>query len=378
MAVDALPARHEARQRALVGRLDLLAQRGQRGAPQAPQHLGVAPLAARAAGPQLAAHQLAGALEAGQHGREVEPVAGLQHVALERAVRAGVAAHEPLHRVRHVLEEDLREAGRRHGAERVAVEPGVLGGDPARLAAHPQAHGASLGGRAARARPRRRRRAAAPRRASRSPTRRSTSCMASSAVGARPLGQALEVGLDLLERRGVDQVAQLLLAEQLAQQVAVEREGGRAALRVRRVALVHVGGDVVEEQRGGERRGGRGLDLDEAQLARVQRPQQRLQAGDVEHVAQALAVGLEHDRELRVALGDLEQRLALEALLPQRRAPPGVRARDQQRAAGVLAEARAEQRASRRARRPRGPRARRARSSPARRRAARRRRGGGR
>ena len=75
MAVDALPARHEARERALVGGLDLLAQRGERGAPQPPQHLGVAPLALRAAGPQLAAHQLAGALEAGQHRREVEPVA---------------------------------------------------------------------------------------------------------------------------------------------------------------------------------------------------------------------------------------------------------------------------------------------------------------
>ena len=65
MAVDALPAREEARERALVGRLDLLAQRGQRGAPQAPQHLGVAPLARGTAGAQLAAHELAGALEPG-------------------------------------------------------------------------------------------------------------------------------------------------------------------------------------------------------------------------------------------------------------------------------------------------------------------------
>jgi hypothetical protein len=67
-------------------------------------------------------------------------------------------------------------------------------------------------------------------------------------------------------------------------------------------------------------------------------------ARDVEHVAQALAVGLEHDRELRVAARDLQQRLRLQPLLPQRRAAAGVGARDQQRAAGVLAEARAEQR----------------------------------
>ena len=76
----------------------------------------------------------------------------------------------------------------------------------------------------------------------------------------------------------------------------------------------------------------------------MQLAQQVLQAGHVEHVAQALAVGLEHDRELRVALGDLEQRLRLQPLLPQRRALARVGARDQQRAAGVLAEARAEQR----------------------------------
>ena len=83
-------------------------------------------------------------------------------------------------------------------------------------------------------------------------------------VRARALGGALEVGLDLLERVRVDQLAQLLLAEQLAQQLAVERQRGGAALGVGRVALVHVGRDVVEQQRGGERRGGRRLDLDQA------------------------------------------------------------------------------------------------------------------
>ena len=194
---------------------------------------------------------------------------------------------------------------------------------------------------------------------------------------ARVLGPVLEVRLDLLRARRVDQLAQLLLAEQLAQQVAVERQRGRPALGVGRVALVHVGRDVVEEQRRRERRRGRRLDLDQRQLAAVQ-PQQLDEARQVEHVAQALAVGLEDDRELAVALGHLEQRLRLQALLPQRRAPARVGAGDQQRARGVLAEARAEQRRWRRARRRRGPRPRRARSAPARRPAARRRRGGGR
>ena len=84
----------------------------------------------------------------------------------------------------------------------------------------------------------------------------------------------LEVGLDLLQRGGVDQLAQLLLAEQLAQQLAVERQGGGPALGVGRVALVHVGGHVVEEQRRRERRGALGLDLHQRQLAGVQAAQQ--------------------------------------------------------------------------------------------------------
>ena len=159
----------------------------------------------------------------------------------------------------------------------------------------------------------------------------------------RHLRAMLQVVLHARERARVDQLAQLLLAEQLAQQVPVERQRRRAALGAGRVALVHVGRDVVEQQRGGERRGGPRLDLDERDLAGVQAAQQLLQARHVEHVAQALAVGLEDDREVRVAAGHLEQVLGLQALLPQRRAPARVGARDQQRARGVLAKARAEQ-----------------------------------
>ena len=166
------------------------------------------------------------------------------------------------------------------------------------------------------------------------------------AVAARGLAHLraeLKVVLDLLQRPRVDQVAQLLLPEQLAQQLAVERQRRGPALGVRRVALVHVRRHVVEQQRGGERRRGRGLDLDQRQLATVERGQQLDETGDIEHVAQALAVGLENDRKLSVLLRDLEQRLRLQPLLPQRRPLAGARSRDQQRAGGVLAEARAEQ-----------------------------------
>ena len=62
----------------------------------------------------------------------------------------------------------------------------------------------------------------------------------------------------------------------------------------------------------------------------MQLAQQVVERGQVEHVPQALAIGLEHDRELPVLLGHLEQRLGLEPLLPQGRALAGVGARDEQ------------------------------------------------
>ena len=161
-------------------------------------------------------------------------------------------------------------------------------------------------------------------------------------VGASRL--AAELALDLLQSARVDQIAELLLPEQLAQEVAVERQRLGAPLGGRRVVLVHVVGDVVEEERGRVGRGRRGLDVHEVDLAAAQALQEPLQRGQVEHVLQALAIGLEHDREGRVAARDLEERLRLKALLPERRALAGPAARDQQRAAGVFAEASAEER----------------------------------
>ena len=243
------------------------------------------------------------------------------------------------------LEEGLRQAGRRRHPERVAVEAGVLGGDVALLAGDPDQGDAALGdqllqhrgGRVALGDPLGALLGGEVAEVAEQLLQRVA------VAGAARLGAVLELRLDLLQRLGVDQLAQLLLAEQLAQQVAVERQRRGAPLGVRRVALVHVGGDVVEEQRGGERRGGRRLDLDQAELARVQVAQQLRQRGQVEDVPQALAVGLEDDREAGEVPGHLEQALRLQPLLPERRALAGVGARDQQRAGGVLAEAGAEQ-----------------------------------
>ncbi len=114
MAVDALPGRQEAGQLALLGGLDLLAQHGQRRPAQPAQDLGVAPLALGAAGAQLAADQVAGALELAQRRRGVDPVAGAHLGGGERAVGGAVAAQQP-RRARRARPPGRRPAGRRAG-----------------------------------------------------------------------------------------------------------------------------------------------------------------------------------------------------------------------------------------------------------------------
>ena len=365
VGVDVLPAREEAGELGAVGGLDLAPQDGEAGAPHPAQHFGVAPLALGPARQQLAADQRPFAPPARAAPAPGRPRSG------RRAGRSGRG----------------RGCGRSGGPGRASRRGGPRG--------RPRAGPRAAARRARRGRGRRpRRRCSAPRRRSgpwrrgarrpaspastrpssprrparrtpravRSPRLRST-CWSASRSPARPrLGAVLELRLDLLQRLGVDQLAQLLLAEQLAQQVAVEGQRRRAPLGVGRVPLVHVGGDVVEEQRGGEGRGGRGLDLDQAEPARVEVAEDLAERGQVEHVAQALAVGLEDDREAGEVPRHLEQALRLQPLLPERGALAGVGAGDEQRAGGVLAEAGAEQgRVRELAARP-GPRARRARS----------------
>ena len=65
-AADALPRGEEPHERGGVDRLDLVAQRGERAAPQRAEHARVAPLALAAAGPELAVHDPARRPRAGR------------------------------------------------------------------------------------------------------------------------------------------------------------------------------------------------------------------------------------------------------------------------------------------------------------------------
>ena len=86
------------------------------------------------------------------------------------------------------------------------------------------------------------------------------------------------------------------------------------------------------------------VDLDEAHVARADALGEAGEGGQVVDVLQALAHGLEHDREVGEVAGDLEQLRGALALLPQRRPAPGVQPREEERPGGALAEARREQR----------------------------------
>ena len=98
-AVDPVPAGQEAPERRLLGRLDLAPQRGERGATEPPQHVGVAPLALGAAGTELAADELVRPLELLQDRLDVEAEPRARLRGRERPAPARVALDERDERV---------------------------------------------------------------------------------------------------------------------------------------------------------------------------------------------------------------------------------------------------------------------------------------
>src|SRR4029079_95943 len=117
------------------------------------------------------------------------------------------------------------------------------------------------------------------------------------AVGLAVLGERLEGQLEVGERLGIEKLAQLLLPERLAEQVAIERERAGPTLGQRCVALVHVCRDVVEQERRGEWRGLGRLDAMDRDLPALDAAKDLAQRVEIEDVRQALAVRLDQDRE---------------------------------------------------------------------------------
>src|SRR5439155_5534343 len=332
--VDPVPVRQEAAVRGPLGRLDLLPERRERGAAETPQDVGLAPFALGPARPELAAHESVVPLELGEHGREVESEALARLGGRERPPPAGEPQDELAQRLRPALEEDVRQPARRHRSEGVAVPAGVLRSDETALRGHAHLDRPPLG---EQDRGERLVVLAWP----------EVSPKAKDVVQfIRVPRMPSELGLHLLDRIAVEEVSELLLAEQLSEKVAVERERLCAPLRWRRVVFVHVVRDVVEEERGRIGRGRGRLHVDEIELPGPEPLEEPLQGRQVEDVLEALAVGLEDDRERAVAARDLEQALRLEALLPERRALARAAPRDQERARRVLAEPGAEERRS--------------------------------
>ncbi len=347
---DPLPGGEEPGERDRVDGLDLAPQLRERPAPEQAEDLGIAVLALGATGPELAGEQRARVdqpVERVLDDARREAPAARRLRPEERPVRAGPAGEQPVERPDDRPEERLRHAGRRARADPVAVARDVLHRDPALLAADPRTHGAA--GRRELGQVDRRLDATAdgPRTGL---VRREVAEAAQQVVDlvrvrrVALVGERLEAELEVREGVRVEQLAQLLLAQQLAEEVAVQRQRLCAALRERGVAVVHVRRHVVEQQAPGERGRLRGLDAVDGDLAARHAAEDLAQGREVEHVREALAVRLHEDREAAVAARDGQEVGGPLALLPQRRPGAGAATREEQRAGRVLAEPAREQR----------------------------------
>jgi len=179
--------------------------------------------------------------------------------------------------------------------------------------------------------------------------------------GAQQSGQFGEIvgGLGPAARRGVlqfgdhfshhvrvQQLAQVERAERGRQQLGIHREHRGPAFRERGVTVVQERPGVAEEQRGRERARPVGYDLDQPGRPGPQAAHQFHQPRQVVDVLGDFADGLDDDREPRVMASHLQQLGGALALLPKRRTPARVAARQQQGAGSTFAEPGGEQRSA--------------------------------
>ena len=304
---------------------------------------------------QLTLDQPAGCDQPAQalgHDGSAQPESGSDLGGSERPVRPGIAGEQVTDRVGHRFRERFRDSDGQRGAERVLETAGVLDRRPSLDPRDPHPDDAPR--RLERLEPAERGvdgRGLVVVRAHLDPgcdlgcvERSQEAQQVGDALRAAqsPLGrQSLQFRLRSGERRGVEQVAQrrtLAAAEEFREQAGVQGERGGPALGQRRVPLVQELRDVAEQQAPREGRRLRGLDLDQADGARLHLAHQRDEPGDVEDVLQALADGLEHDREAAVLARHLQQLRRALPLLPQRLALAGSAPGQQQGPRRALAE----------------------------------------
>ena len=346
---DALPERQESGECVGFDGFDLVPQRRERPPPQPPEHLFVAPFAFTAAGTELAGGHRSVRLEIDQravHSVDAESQPPCDLPLGEGAVGAGIPGDEIVHRPFDRFGEGAGQAGRQGDAERIAQPGRVLDGGPtagtgdgdldrstfAGECGEPVVELGVVGDPNGEGRPIER--AEHPEQI----------VHIVEGAGTPAVGETLQLELEVGEHVAVDQFAQFLGAEQVAQEVAVEGQRRGPALGERSVAFVHVDRDPAEDERLRERRCTRRLDGHDAHHTPGHVRQQRLQAGQVEDVVQALAGRLEQDREVGVVRGHGQQVGGTLALLPQRRALIGTSTRQQQRSRGALTEPGAEHR----------------------------------
>ena len=349
-----MPRREEAGERLLLDRLDLLAQRGERPTAELAQYVDVAEFARHPLGPELADDETFLAFERRERtgdplGWCTEPPGDLGGE--EWPVGAGVAADDLLQRTGNRLGERHRQAERQRAPECVAVASGVLRGGVAGLAAerdldHPRSRQPTSP--ATHGRPRPSSPPGPSHRSStssavRSPTFRNTSCNSSAERARRPSAMHCNSSSMSAKHLGVEQLAQFLGTEEIAQEVPIECQRRGPPLGERSVAFVHVRGDPVEQQARRHRARLARVDGDHPDRPRPQQPEHLAQRRHVEHVLEALARRLQQDRERRVLRRDRQEVGGALTLLPQRCATVGSAARQQQCPARALAEARREQ-----------------------------------
>src|SRR6187401_443028 len=340
-----MPGRKEPAEGSGVDRLDLAAESRERSATKQPQDIGVAPLTFRATRPELAAEQAASGEQAlkcifDDAERETPPSGRLRRE--EWPIGSRIPRQQPVQCRGRRGEERLGNPDRGRDTHAVAIARDVLDRDPALVFRDPDLHGPATGLKLLE--PWRCRVPPAD-----DPCRdligRQVAEAAQQVVdlvdgdGLPLFGEGLQRQLQVGERLRIEQLAKFLLTEQLPQQVAVQRERAGASFCKWGIALVHVGGDVIEEEAARERAGTRRLDAVDRDLATRDPSEDVAERVEVEDVGKAFPVRLDEDREAAVATGDREQVGGPLALLPERGARPRALAWKEQRPRGVLAEA---------------------------------------